>query len=391
VTVDNKSIYPKSDIVLENGLKMSDIYCEAIRVLVNENTKIQNNKNKKEILKPFEIKKKLDEYVIGQEDAKITLAVSAYNHYKRINQTEGDVELQKSNVLLVGKSGSGKTLLVETLAKILDVPFVGVDATDFTPTGIVGRSTEDILIDLLNKSCGDHERAERGIVFIDEIDKIANTENNPSIIRKDGAIASEVQSCFLKLLEGKESSFNFKKDNFTFNTKNVLFICGGAFTGIENILDTSSFRKVGFNNTNDFEIKSPIKNKVKSTDIIKYGLMPELVGRIPVIVNLHSLSINDLIKILTEPKNALVKQYQKLFNMDNVELEFTKDALETIANIAISTETGARGLRTIIEDIITKAIYDVTLNESIKKCIITSNAILHKENPQMIFDKELAI
>ena len=332
------------------------------------------------ILKPFEIKAKLDEYVIGQEEAKTVLSVAAYNHYQRIsyNPEETGVELQKSNVLLVGKSGSGKTLLASTLAKILDVPFVSADVTDFTPAGIVGRDISDIIKDLIKKAGDDKERALRGIVFIDEIDKMAGAAL--SHIKRVGTggsvMSSEIQSSFLKLLEGKEiveAQKSMWGGETTFNTKDILFICAGAFDGIYN--EEKANNMVGFSQMQyapNIEIE---KTKITAEDIIEYGLMPEIVGRIPVIVTLDTLTRDNLVHILTEPKNAIVTQYRTMLNMEGVSLEIGTDALEAIAEKVLKNRTGARGLRSVLEDVMTKIMFQVTQQEDAKKCTITRDTV----------------
>jgi len=361
---------------------------------INEITENKQQEEEKEPLKPHEIKKRLDEYVIGQEEAKLILSVAAYNHYKRIGlkDDENDIEIQKSNVLLIGKSGTGKTLLVETLAKILDVPFIAVDATDFTPTGIVGKSVDDIIKELTNKANGNPNKASKGIVFIDEFDKIASGSNSLINSNKIGTLASDTQSCFLKLLEGKELSVMsrglFGDDTSTFNTKNILFICGGAFSGIEKILENktiSKSRQIGFYNEETVVQYEQPNPKIEAKDIINYGLMPEIVGRLPIIATLNPLSKNDIKRILTEPKNSIVKQYQKLFELDGVILEFEDKALDAVADIAYNSEVGARGLRTIIEGVMTQATYDINIDDSIWKCIITADSILNKSKPKMLY------
>ena len=351
--------------------------------------------------KPAEIKAMLDEYVIGQDAAKKVLAVSVYNHYKRIlnlpksnryskkrsEAKSDDVEIQKSNVLLLGSTGVGKTYLAQTLAKALKVPFAIADATTLTEAGYVGEDVENILLRLIQAADYDIERAERGIIYIDEIDKISRKSENRSITRD---VSGEgVQQALLKILEGTVSNVppqgGRKHPNQEFiqiNTANILFICGGAFDKLEDLIaERKGSQMVGFTSDikkNDEKVKAGIFKDVTPHDIVKYGLIPELVGRIPVIVSLDSLDEAALVRILTEPKNALVKQYQKLVGMDGAELVFEDEAVAAIAKLAIERNTGARGLRAIIEDIMTDIMYDVPSRDDIKKVIITSDAVNKK-------------
>lgn len=351
--------------------------------------------------KPAEIKAMLDEYVIGQDAAKKVLAVSVYNHYKRIlnlpksnryskkrsEAKSDDVEIQKSNVLLLGSTGVGKTYLAQTLAKALKVPFAIADATTLTEAGYVGEDVENILLRLIQAADYDIERAERGIIYIDEIDKISRKSENRSITRD---VSGEgVQQALLKILEGTVSNVppqgGRKHPNQEFiqiNTANILFICGGAFDKLEDLIaERKGSQMVGFISDikkNDEKVKAGIFKDVTPHDIVKYGLIPELVGRIPVIVSLDSLDEAALVRILTEPKNALVKQYQKLVGMDGAELVFEDEAVAAIAKLAIERNTGARGLRAIIEDIMTDIMYDVPSRDDIKKVIITSDAVNKK-------------
>jgi ATP-dependent Clp protease ATP-binding subunit ClpX len=342
----------------------------------------ENTHQEQRVLKPYEIKAELDRYVIGQEEAKTVLSVAAYNHYRRINYIppENGVELQKSNVLLVGKSGSGKTLLASTLAKILDVPFVTADVTDFAPTGIVGRKVSDIIKDLIKKADGDEDKAVKGIVFIDEIDKMAGTSAFKMTHIRNGArvMSGEVQSSFLKLLEGKElvdiakpSLFRFGEQRI-FDTKNILFICAGAFEGIYGTETMNS--AVGFTQTRS-AVGSDKKTKITAQDLIDYGLMPEIVGRIPVIVTLDTLTKDDLVRILREPKDALIEQYRTMMSFEGVKLDIHEDALHAVAEQALTSGTGARGLRTILEGVITKIMFQITQDESVRKCVITKDVI----------------
>jgi len=383
------------------GVYICDECIDLCNEIIDEELKEDKEVDFKDLPKPAEIYSILNEYVVGQEKAKKVLSVAVYNHYKRVKYGDSllkeDIEIQKSNILLMGPTGCGKTLLAQTLARILNVPFAIADATALTEAGYVGEDVENILLKLIQNADFDIKRAETGIIYLDEVDKIGRKSENPSITRD---VSGEgVQQALLKILEGTEANVpphggrkHPHQDFIQINTSNILFICGGTFDGLEKIIEKRlNKNSVGFI-TEKIQKKTEkhdsLLSQVLPEDLLKYGMIPEFIGRLPVMSTLTNLSEDDLIKILQEPKNALVKQYKKIFEMDNVDLLFKKDALKSISSLALKRGTGARGLRSIMEEIMLEVMFEIPSRQDIKRCVITKEVVENRIKPMLLSDLE---
>ncbi len=395
----NKSQPQVRKLIAGPGVYICDECIDLCNEIIDEELKEDKEVNFKDLPRPDEIYSILNEYVVGQEVAKKVLSVAVYNHYKRVKYgysvTKDEIELQKSNVLLIGPTGCGKTLLAQTLAKILNVPFAIADATALTEAGYVGEDVENILLKLIQNADFDIKRAETGIIYLDEVDKIGRKSENPSITRD---VSGEgVQQALLKIIEGTEANVpphggrkHPHQDFIQINTSNILFICGGTFDGIEKIIEKRLNKNtVGFITEKvqkKTEKHDDLLSRVLPEDLLKYGMIPEFVGRLPVLTTLTNLSEADLIRILTEPKNALVKQYKKIFSMDNVDLLFKKDALKAIAVMSVKRKTGARGLRSIMEESMLEVMFEIPSRQDIKRCVITKEVVENKIKPLLLTD-----
>lgn len=395
----NKTQPQVRKLIAGPGVYICDECIDLCNEIIDEELKEDKEVNFKDLPRPDEIYSILNEYVVGQEKAKKVLSVAVYNHYKRVKYgysiTKDDIEIQKSNVLLMGPTGCGKTLLAQTLAKILNVPFAIADATALTEAGYVGEDVENILLKLIQNADFDIKKAETGIIYLDEVDKIGRKSENPSITRD---VSGEgVQQALLKIIEGTEANVpphggrkHPHQDFIQINTSNILFICGGTFDGIEKIIEKRLNRNtVGFiteKKQKKTERHDNLLSMVLPEDLLKYGMIPEFIGRLPVLATLSSLSEEDLIRILTEPKNALVKQYKKIFSMDNVDLIFKKEALKAMAIMSVKRKTGARGLRSIMEDSMLEVMFEIPSRQDIKRCVITKEVIESKIKPLLLTD-----